>query len=322
MGKKIFDPCLLSKNQFNDFDEMAVVAASAWDQRYRKIGKGPDHGFVRQLNLPSAQLSHIGWRSGLLIETGTPTDSVGFVIQIAGDKRLRMNGQVLGNDQIALLHAPKAYDLLNADGTTYLVLAVDAERVLCHMHAHWGQLQVMLDALSTLNSEVNKQQAFLSSLMRQNLELAYGNSALLNDPGIQEMLVDELLDAIFLSSSIPPTQKQPAHRHLAAKKAAQYVRDHVDEVVTLRSMCEYAGASERSLRQGFLERFGVTPKMYIKRFRLYQLRDRLRDPVNKGATITECAAQLGLTHMGRLPSEYRTLFGELPSETKPGGGTL
>ena len=74
MGKKIFDPCLLSKNQFNDFDEMAVVAASAWDQRYRKIGKGPDHGFVRQLNLPSAQLSHIGWRSGLLIETGTPTD--------------------------------------------------------------------------------------------------------------------------------------------------------------------------------------------------------------------------------------------------------
>ena len=109
MDKNIFDSYLLSTNQFYDFEEMAVVAASAWDQRYRKLGKGSDRGFVRQLNMPSAQLSHIGWESGLLIETGTPTDSVGLVVQVAGDKRLRMNGQVLGKGQIALLLNAKSF---------------------------------------------------------------------------------------------------------------------------------------------------------------------------------------------------------------------
>ena len=198
-----------------------------------------------------------------------------------------------------------------------MVLAVDAEQVLRNVQAHWGQLPVRLDALSTLTAEVNAQQGYLSSLMRQHLELAYGKPGLLNDPGIQELLIDELLDAIFLSCSILPTQKSPAHRHLAAKKAAQYIKDHVDETVTLRSMCEHTGTSERSLRQGFLERFGVTPKTYIKHFRLHQLRDRLRDPANEGVTITECAVRLGLTHLGRLPGEYRALFGELPSKTKP-----
>jgi AraC family ethanolamine operon transcriptional activator len=317
VDKKIFESYLLLKNQFQDFDEMAVVAASAWDQRYRKIGKGQDSGFARQLNMASAQLSHIGWESGLLIETGTPTGSIGFVIQVAGDRRLRMNGQVLGRNQIALLHAPKAYDLLNAQNTTYMVLAVDAEQVLRHAQAHWGQLPVRLDAFSTFTVEANSQQGYLSSLMRQHLELAYAKPELLNDPGIQELLIDELLDAIFLSCSIPPAQKSPAKRHLAAKKAAQYIKDHVDETVTLRSMCEHTGTSERSLRQGFLERFGVTPKTYIKHFRLHQLRDRLRDPANEDATITESAARLGLTHLGRLPGEYKALFGELPSKTKP-----
>ena len=316
MDKKIFEPHLLLENRFNDFDEMAVVAASAWDQRYRKIGKGSESGFARQLNMATAQLSYIGWKSGLLIETGTPTDSVGFVIQVAGDRRLRMNGQVLGKNQIALLHAPKAYDLLNADGTTYIVLAVDAERVLKHVQAHWGQISTQFDNLSTLASEVNKQQAFLSSLMLQSLELAYDNTTLLSEPGFQELMIEELLDAIFLSSKISLPGKLPAYRHLAAKKAVQYLNDHIDETITLRTMCEHVRTSERSLRQGFLERFGVTPKAYIKRFRLYQLRDRLKCTANEGATITDCAMRLGLTHMGRLPAEYKALFGELPSETK------
>jgi len=71
---------------------MAEVAAHAWDQRYRKLGKKSDYGFARQLNMPAAQLSHIGWESGIHIETGTPPGSVGIVQQVSGEKRLRMYG--------------------------------------------------------------------------------------------------------------------------------------------------------------------------------------------------------------------------------------
>ena len=314
MANQIFDSYALSTTRFHDFDEMAVVAASAWDQRYRRIGHGSEEGFVRQLNTPSAQISHIGWDSSLLIETGTPKNSIGFVLQVSGKQRLRNNGQTLGEDEIAVLHAPKAYDLLNAPGTTYTVLAVDAERVLRHAQAHWGQSTDSLNAVSTLTSDAATQQRALSSLLRQNIELGYSNPELLNDPAVQDLMIDELLDAVFLHSAVQKAEKPEAPRHSMAKKAAQYLNDRVGEPVTLRSMCEHTGASERSLRRGFLDRFGVTPNTYIKRFRLFQLREQLRDPANEG-TITENAIRLGMTHLGRLPSEYKALFSELPSET-------
>jgi AraC family ethanolamine operon transcriptional activator len=163
--KKIFDSYLLSQNQFHDFDEMAVAAASAWDQRYRKIGNGPEY---------------------------------------------------------------------------------------------------------------------------------------LNDPAIQDSVVDEMLDTVFLNSRMPTNQPLPRQRHQMARNAAQYLKDNIGEEISLRAMCEYSGVSERSLRQGFLECFGVTPSAFVRRARLFRLRDTLKDPANEHSTITANALQLGVAHLGRL----------------------
>ena len=120
----------------------------------------------------------------------------------------------------------------------------------------------------------------------------------------------------FVFSSRPEiTRKPPAQRHLVARRAAQFVKENVDEIVTLRAMCEYVGVSERSLRQGFLERFGVPPKTYIKRFRLHQLHDLLHTSTLAELTVTRGALNFGLTHLGRLSADYHALFGELPSTT-------
>ena len=313
--KKIFDSYLLSQNQFHDFDEMADTAASAWDQRYRKIGNGPDYGFAHQLNMPLVQLSHIGWKSGLHIETGTPSESVGIVIQVAGKQRLRMNGRELRADRIALLHAPKAYDLLNAEDTTYIVLAIEARRLMRHAEAHWGRLPGRFDSLSEIVTEFHGGQRAISALLREYLHLGYENPEYLNDPAVQDSAVDEMLDAVFLNSRLPAGQRVPRQRHQMARKAARYLKDNIGQEISLRAMCEYTGVSERSLRQGFLECFGVTPNTFVRRARLFRLRDTLKDPANEHSTITANALQLGVAHLGRLSSEYKSLFGELPSET-------
>lgn len=84
----IFDSGLLSTNSFHDFDQMAAVAASVWDQRYRKLRKGSEFGFAHQLNLPTAQLTHIDWESSMRIETGMPPGSIGIVLQSTGEDRV------------------------------------------------------------------------------------------------------------------------------------------------------------------------------------------------------------------------------------------
>ena len=312
---KIFDSGLLSKNTFHDFDQMAMVAASVWDQRYRKLGNGSEFGFAHQLNLPTAQLTHIGWQSGIRIETGTPPGSIGIVLQSAGNNRLRVNGQELAHDEIMLLHSPHDYDLVNADNTKYLVLAVDAERVKSHARAHWGELPEKFESYSSLISESPVHQQQLSEILRSHLKLSYDNPEYLSAQDLQELMIDELLDAVFLANKAPAAPKSIAQRHILAKRAASYLKDNIQGVVTLRSMCEHVDVSERSLRQGFLERFGVTPKTFIKQHRLQQLHDLLQSSSDESLTVTQGALSQGLTHLGRLPREYHALFNELPSQT-------
>lgn len=311
----IFDSGLLSTNTFNDFDQMAVVAASVWDQRYRKLGRSTEFGFAHQLNLPRAQLTHIGWESGIRIETGTPPGSIGIVLQSAGNDRLRVNGRKLANEEIMLLHSPHDYDLVNAENTNYLVLAVDEERVKGHARAHWGELPKKFESYTSMISESSAHQQQLLAILQRHLRFGYENPEYLPAQELQDVMIDDLLDALFLANKPPAAPNSITRRHLLAKKAASYLVENVKEVVTLRSMCEYVGVSERSLRQGFLERFGVTPKTYIKHHRLNQLHELLRASKPDDLTVTQGALSLGLTHLGRLPGEYRVLFNELPSET-------
>ena len=235
----IFDSGLLSTNNFYDFDQMAAVAVSVWDQCYRKLGKGSEFGFAHQLNLPTAQLTHIGWESGMRIETGTPPGSIGIVLQTAGEDRLRMNGQVLASEEIMLLHAPHDYDLVNADGTKYMVLAVDAERVKMHAMAHWGELPAQFESFSTLISESQVHQQQLTTMLQQQLKFSYENPGVSSDPVLQEIIIDEMLDAVFLTSTAPLTAKSPAQRHLLASKAVHFLKDNVQSVVTLRCSSSY-----------------------------------------------------------------------------------
>ena len=317
MGE-IFNTGLLSTNKFSDFDEMAITAASVWGQRYRKLEGKEEYGFARQLNLPSAQLTHIGWQSGIRIETGTPPGSIGFVLQMSGHGRMRANGVTLRPDQILMMHAPRDYDLVNPIDTTYLVLAVDKERVRSHMESLWGELPSRFDDISRLLSASQYQQGSIASVFHHQLDLAYRDSDCIDNAQDRELLVDELLDSILLSSELAKPDQRVANRHQLAKIAAEFLHDNIDSNVTLRVMCDYVGVSERSLRQGFIERFGVTPKAYIKHQRLLRLRQKLRRSHPSQTKVTQAALSVGLTHMGRLSCEYRQLFGENPAETLAG----
>lgn len=58
----------------------------------------------------------------------------------------------------------------------------------------------------------------------------------------------------------------------------------------------------------------MTPKLFIKQSKLKSLREEL---VSGKAVrnVTEVALDYGFTHLGRFSSDYRKMFGELPSET-------
>ena len=71
--------------------------------------------------------------------------------------------------------------------------------------------------------------------------------------------------------------------------------------------------SVRSIYNAFSRAFSTTPKTYVKQVKLRKLREDLLR--GRCRNITEVALDYGFGHLGRFSSDYRKLFGELPSET-------
>jgi AraC family ethanolamine operon transcriptional activator len=114
-----------------------------------------------------------------------------------------------------------------------------------------------------------------------------------------------------------PEYHKPSYRkrNRALGRAKAYLREHVEEPVTVRDLCRVSEVSERTLRYAFLEQFGVSPKSYLMALRLNRIRRQLSHADPSSTRVVDVANHWGFWHMGQFAADYRKLFGELPSET-------
>lgn len=97
-------------------------------------------------------------------------------------------------------------------------------------------------------------------------------------------------------------------------KAKKLIHDHASDEVNLDEVGRAVGVSRFKLYDDFKKYFGITPTVYLKRFRLEAVRQALLEGGCSG-NITAVAMQWGFNHLGRFSSDYKKLFLEVPSKT-------
>ncbi len=130
---------------------------------------------------------------------------------------------------------------------------------------------------------------------------------------VEDELITALLDASLANTAVLD-KSQPVQRSRAIASALAYINESRDECVTVADVCGNTGVALRTLRRAFRERFGIGPKAYLVRRRLSSVRAELaRAPAD--TRIADVANRWGFWHMGQFAKDYKTMFGELPSET-------
>lgn len=99
------------------------------------------------------------------------------------------------------------------------------------------------------------------------------------------------------------------------KQAEDYMLAHLDQPLTLTQLCQALYVSKRSLFYGFEDMFGVSPMAYLKIQRLQTVRRSLKVATPETASVANIARQFGFWSPGHFSRDYKTMFGELPSET-------
>jgi AraC family ethanolamine operon transcriptional activator len=130
----------------------------------------------------------------------------------------------------------------------------------------------------------------------------------------------EDLLCVLLSCTANATSKtKPAsnsERARIIKAVLEAIDDLPGEILSIGDLCRIARASERTLNYAFMERFGLSPALYMKVQRLNGARRDLRGHQEPSMNVADVANKWGFWHLGQFARDYRNLFCELPSATR------
>lgn len=116
--------------------------------------------------------------------------------------------------------------------------------------------------------------------------------------------------------SEPPGRGRPTlDRQAVVALVAKVLATTPEQTVRIRDLARAANISERTLHRAFHDWFGISPARYLRLRQLHNVRDALL-AANPGSTnVTNVLVQHGMDQFGRCAGQYRSLFGELPSQT-------
>lgn len=106
------------------------------------------------------------------------------------------------------------------------------------------------------------------------------------------------------------------NRSRLARRAHEWMVDHLGEAVGIADLYLSLGVSRRELEYAFRTALDTSPAEHLKALRLNAIRRALRHADSSRDSIGVIAMRYGVTHLGRFAANYRAVFGEAPGATR------
>lgn len=141
------------------------------------------------------------------------------------------------------------------------------------------------------------------------------------EPETRRSLRASLLDAFREVISGDEESGAPRQMRIspARKRIVNVVNDYLvvnpSRPIYTEDLCNVLNISPTRLADAFRTSFGVTPHRFLKLRRLAMLRAALRNPEEPLPLVRSVAHAHGFWHLGQFTRDYRTMYGETPSET-------
>ncbi len=231
------------------------------------------------------------------------------------------NCEPLDPDKV-VLYRPRA----EFDGTTFgpfhnwALMADDASLRQAVQCLFGADLPSVSESCWTVRPEP-EQLARLRRTAKTLLALGIGSPDILTDPRVHRFLDRTLVEQLARLVATERVREPKSPRRAAVsytrivRLAEDYVASRPDEPVTVSELCEQTKVSERTLRNAFHSVLGISPNAYLKVRRLHRARALLEQAASRPTTVTSAAVSCGFFHLGHFARDYRTFFGESPSET-------
>ena len=158
----------------------------------------------------------------------------------------------------------------------------------------------------------------IKDYLKELVWLALHKPNWLQKPHIEKLVADDFIPLLISQIPIKLNSKCFIKASRRAKLIAQAEKEmlaNLEKPLTLKQLAQNLGSSSSALSYGFKDLFGLSPMRYLKVRRLNAVRQHLKASEPERCSIAFLASEFGFYTPSHFATDYKAMFGELPSET-------
>ena len=278
---------------------------------------------MERLNLGPMTLLRFGWQARVVVDAGRLQDDYLLCLPVRGSAQCRQGrtlssvsttqaGLVGGGEPFSFTASADYQPLLvhvhrAAVDDAWTALAGEAPRAPIHFMAELPTDGFAWRAIAPVLQHVGAATR-VAGVAGQQMAL----------PHLPLRLQDLLLTTLLLSqphSHAPRPVPAGSATSARVRRAQAYMRDHLDQPLTLSGIALAVGLPTRTLQWAFKQAEGVGPMQWLRQQRLHAVREALLADGPVPPRIADTALRFGFGHLGEFSQAYRRAFGETARDT-------
>jgi AraC family ethanolamine operon transcriptional activator len=304
--------------QFESLSEyLSATAELGWEQEFRQLDRGPGPASVKAVIGSTSLLVSVEYGNLLHQRIMPPEKCLSFGILAGPQAPIKLGASEVQADSLMYFDRRDGLDAVSHAGFGGITLSFDRE-LFCLM-ADQQELPTPDDGLYFSTSARAQSVARIGEIRRLVLDIIAAADNPRATPWLEEAMAFTLPRLVhqYWHGGAEPRAARASGRARVLSKAMDYINCYSREAVKVEQLCQVSAGSMSTLERAFKEQFGVSPKRYVISSRLCGVRRALLDH-SDDRSITDIAFDWGFWHMGKFASDYNTLFGQLPSQTRLG----
>ncbi|MEN8206986.1 MAG: helix-turn-helix domain-containing protein [Pseudomonadota bacterium] len=315
---------LLLSRQFASFEELAEMVV-AWDLDFRQLSKNYSTTTADQILAGNILYSHLSSGCFATHAGETPEGMCTISLPDAGCPEFRFNDERIDRPVLIVSLPEQEFELVQRPGygisnfsIPYAIFDEYCENNFgCPAEKMLKSRERVIFIDPDMAANLRSLQRNLSALARLPSDLPHPHNPI---QSFESQLLENFFDPLHQEKAISKEPKAASKTRIL-KRAMEFMRDHEHEPFSVRDLSAVVTTSERTLQRLFNREFGISPKKYLFGHRMYGAHRQLWQSSPSETRIIDAANAWGFWHMGQFAKDYRSFFGELPSETLNRPGT-
>ena len=297
-----------------DTHESMIEAALHWHIEEYQLDSGSFTGTMNAVHTSHIQIANTCRSNGVFIKGNIPPNTYLFA-SVKTQGHMTHNGLPILDDELIVLDSNDELDFIVSSAVDDVTIAIDKDFFDHAFKKHFNapfeydrihkRVQVKENAGTIFHTSVKE---MVANLKMQSMKLQ-------NDMEFHTNVEQDILAIIFDNIDLSKERKETLESEINADKIRKYIEKNYRNDIVINELCNSKKISERTLRLGFSNLFGLSPKQYHTNYRLGKIHHAFLKGDHTVDTVEHIAYDHGFTHMGRFSKSYKLMFGNTPSHT-------